>query len=45
MELHEISKEIARLEREHPGKKVIVNVSRINRVGHDTRINCEIIIR
>ena len=45
MELHEISKEVARLERENPGKKVVVNVSRINRVGHGTNINCEVVIR
>ena len=45
MELHEINKEVARLERENPGKEVIVNVSRINRAGHPSTINCEVLIR
>lgn len=45
MELREVKNVVARLERENPSKKVVVNVSRINRAEHDSRINCEVVIR
>ena len=45
MELREVKNVVARLERENPGKQVVVNVSRVNRTGHDSRINCEVTVR
>ena len=45
MELREVKNVVARLDRENPSKKVVVNVSRVNRVGHSAKINCEVVIR
>lgn len=45
MELHEIKKEVTRIERENPDKRVAVDVARLNRVGRPSKISCEITVR